>query len=78
MIEMTEKYTAYLAMLATRDQALMMLGALALLVVLAWELIGSLVPDPWGSRLRRVYLVGGMLLYLGTLIVVFQLKGSPQ
>lgn len=66
---MTEKYTAYIQMLAVRDQALCSLAALAIGVALAWELI-RLWPAPWTDAIRRLYLIGGMALYVITLIVV--------
>lgn len=65
---MTEKYTAYIQMLAVRDQALCSLAALAIGVALAWELL-SLWPAPWYPAVRRLYLIGGMMLYVITLVL---------
>jgi len=74
---MTEKYTAYLSMLAVRDQALCSLAALAIGVALAWELI-KLWPEPWTDAVRRLYLIGGMVLYVITLIVVALMGDGPN
>lgn len=67
---MTDKYTAYLHMLETRDTAIVSLALLALGVILAWEALRWLPPD-WVPRLRPAYLIGGGLLYTITLIVLF-------
>ena len=66
---MTEKYTAYLELLRSRDHVLTTLAALALLTVLAWEVLNTL-PEPWRGRLRSIYLIGGLIVYLATLIVL--------
>jgi len=64
---MTEKYTAYINMLATRDQALTTLAVMALGVVLTWLTIHTL-PEPWNRRFYRLYLVLGAVIYVGLLL----------
>lgn len=74
---MTEKYSAYLQLLATRDQALIMLGLMAFSVVLAWEL-RTLWPVAWRARVSQLYLIGGLALYFVTLVIVALIGANPN
>jgi hypothetical protein len=73
----TEKYSAYLQLLATRDQALISLAALAFCVVLAWEL-RSLWPVSWRAPVSKLYLIGGLALYFATLVIVALIGANPN
>lgn len=66
---MTDKYHAYIQLMTSRDSALVSLAAIAVITVLAWEAL-RMTPDPWRSRLTPLYLIGGYVLYLGTLIAL--------
>lgn len=72
---MTEKYLAYIQMLAIRDNALSTLAMMALGVVMAWEVVVTL-PAPWPARLRSFYLAAGMGAYLLILIALYFFQGA--
>ena len=72
---MTEKYTAYLLMLQSRDQALTSLAVLALATVLAWQVLQTL-PPPWRARLARLYVWGGGAFYVLLMIGLTFWKGE--
>ncbi len=65
---MTPRYDAYLQAIANRDATYMQLALIALALVAAWCLI-SLMPKQFQGWVRKVYLVGGMVLYLITILV---------
>jgi hypothetical protein len=64
---MTPRFDAYMLSMANRDQALMQLALIALVLVAAWRFVG-LAPVQVQPVMRRVYLVGGGVLYVVTLL----------
>jgi hypothetical protein len=70
---MTEKYLAYLQNLAIRDLAMNALATLALATVIAWEIVNRL-PINWRWPASRAYLVGGMILFIVTLLLVASIQ----
>jgi hypothetical protein len=67
---MTEKYIAYVDMLASRDQVLTTLAVMAMATILAWQVLETL-PNPWRARLSRLYLWGGTAFYALLIIALF-------
>ena len=67
---MTDKYDLWIAHLARRDELLFRLALVAMGAVLAWELL-RFVPPAWAARLRPLYMLGGMLILAGTVVVIF-------
>lgn len=67
MIQPTDRYARWMAMLAQSDQNLVLLAEIAVGAVIAWQLIARL-PAPWAARLRIAFLVasGGVLLVVLT------------
>lgn len=65
---LTDRFTAYQASLLQRDMALTQLTVIALVLVMAYVLVGKLPIriQPW---IRGVYLIGGALLYVLTMLV---------
>lgn len=55
----TERYRQWVALLAASDRVLVQLAGLAVLAVVGWELLRR-VREPWHSRLRLLYLAGGL------------------
>ena len=67
---MTDKYDLWIAHLARRDELLFRLALVAMGAVLAWELL-RFVPPAWAARRRPLYMLGGMLILAGTVVVIF-------
>jgi len=67
---MTDKYDLWIAHLARRDELLFRLALVAMGAMLAWELL-RFVPPTWAARLRPLYMLGGMLILAGTVVVIF-------
>ena len=71
---MTQKYNAYIALLAARDSMVALLAALALGTVISWELLTNRKTTPFNAsqtKLARVVLLaGGLALYILTLIIL--------
>lgn len=68
---MNEKYEAYLSVMQQRDTAMVSLAIMALAIIAAWELVPFVVPGERARRtLRKLFLIGGPLLYAATLIVL--------
>jgi hypothetical protein len=63
---MSPRYGAWLASLALRDATLISLAVSGIALALAWCLL-DLVPLPWSARLKRLYLIAGIPLYLATI-----------
>ena len=63
----TERYRAWVAMLAASDRVLVQLVGLAVLAVVGWELLRR-VRAPWQDRLRLLYLAAGV----GTLLTALR------
>ncbi|HEY4691112.1 MAG TPA: hypothetical protein VIK33_17510 [Anaerolineae bacterium] len=59
---MTDRYTAWLAVIAQRDWALTQFTLIALLVVLAWEGI-RLWPERFRSVIRFGFLLAGVIAF---------------
>jgi len=68
---MTARYQLYLTALAERDQTLVLLTIIALSLVAAWISLDyfSWLPKKFVDRLKGFYMVGGIGLYLFTLIL---------
>jgi len=66
----TDNYRAWQEALNQRDQALIAMFGLALLMVGSY-LVTYLpwVPPAWGRRIRLSYEIGGILLYIGIIVV---------
>lgn len=66
----TDNYRAWQLALADRDRALYGMLLLAFLLVGSYLFTyAKWVPSKWGKRIRFAYEVGGILLYIGTIIV---------
>lgn len=65
MIQPTDRYSRWIAMLAQSDRNLVLLGEIAVVTVIAYQLLGRL-PAPWAARVRVAFLwaSGGVLLVL--------------
>jgi ABC-type Fe3+ transport system permease subunit len=72
---MTERYTAWLASNSQVYSTLTTLGAIAMALVLAWELT-RYIPGRLGKWLRRVYAPGGLALYVATIIISYYSTGG--
>jgi len=66
---MTDKYMAYLELLANRDHMMNLLSIMAVSIVLAWYGSRSL-PANWYRSLRVLWLIGGIVLYVVTVLIV--------
>jgi len=66
---MTDKYMAYLELLANRDHMMNLLSIMAVSIVLAWYGSRSL-PTNWYRSLRYLWLIGGIVLYVVTVLIV--------
>jgi hypothetical protein len=64
---MTERYDAWLAAIALRDQTYAGLALIALLIVVVWELSRYIHPAWLSVWVRRIYLVAGPLLFVAGL-----------
>ena len=66
----TDNYRAWQIALQQRDQALYGLLALAFMLVGSYLFTyAAWVPPVWGRRIRVAYEVGGILLYIGIVVV---------
>lgn len=66
----TDNYNAWQLALADRDRALYGMFLLAFLLVGSYLLTYvNWVPPKWGKRIRFAYEVGGILLYIGIIVV---------
>lgn len=66
----TSNYSAWQLALKQRDQALY--GLLLLAVVLVGSYLftyAKWLPPAWGKRIRIAYEIGGVMLYIGIIIV---------
>lgn len=68
---MTERYDAWIAAIALRDQTYAALALIALLIVLVWELSRYMYPAWLSVWMRRIYLVAGPLLWCAGLLVSY-------
>jgi hypothetical protein len=68
---MTERYDAWIAAIALRDQTYADLAMVALMIVLAWELSRYLYPAWLSVWVRRIYLVAGPLLFAAGLLASY-------
>ena len=66
---MTPQYLNYLKILHTRDHVMVILGVMALGVVAGWILSREL-PDQWRRRIRRVYLVTCLMMFVMLVILL--------
>jgi hypothetical protein len=57
----SERYTRWVAMLAQSDANLVLLAAIALALVAAWQVTPRL-PAPWAGRLRVLEMLGGLIV----------------
>jgi hypothetical protein len=73
---MTEKYYAWLKYYAQRNSAMLGIAAVAVMMVMAWELVGFY--PPWLSRnMRTAYLIAGLLVFVLTITLsYFGLEGK--
>lgn len=66
----TDNYKAWQLAIADRDRALYGMLLLAFLLVGSYLLTYvNWIPPKWGKRIRFFYEVGGILLYIGIIIV---------
>ena len=66
----TSNYRAWQLALQQRDQALYALLALAFMLVGSYLFTyAKWIPQIWGRRIRAAYEMGGILLYIGIVIV---------
>jgi len=64
---MSDRYTAWLGVLAERDRALWSLFVLAGLFVVAWH-VTPLVGDlPVRKKVQVIFLIGGLIVFYGSL-----------
>ena len=64
---MSDRYTAWLGVLAERDRALWSLFVLAGLFVVAWHISPLIDELPWRKQIQFIFLFGGFLLFYGSL-----------
>lgn len=70
----TDNYRAWQLLLDQRDKALYMLLGIAIILVGSYLITYvNWIPAKLGKRLRLIYEIGGLALYIGTIIVC--LKG---
>ena len=70
---MTEKYTSYLKLLATRDLTMVMLTIMAVGVVLTYLLYKNFIPSSLKRFEKQIHagvMICGLALYVTTLIVL--------
>jgi len=66
----TDNYRAWQALLNQRDQALYAMFGLAVLFIGSYLITYvSWIPEKTGRMLRAAYEIGGILLYIGIIIV---------
>ena len=66
----TENFTAWQQALQDRDRALYGLLLLAFVLVGSYLLTyAKWIPPKWGARIRGAYEVGGILMYIGIIVV---------
>lgn len=74
---MTERYAAWMAYFVMRDTALVNQATFAVSLVAAY-LLRQALPPVWREPLRRLYLVGGIPLYVFTVSIgLFDLQVDP-
>jgi mannitol-specific phosphotransferase system IIBC component len=75
---MTEKYFAWLRYYSQRNNAMLGIAAVAVMMVLAWEMIRFFpLPAAWLGRVRQAYLIAGLLVFLLTIVLsYFGLEGK--
>lgn len=66
---MSERFDAWLSLLAQRDAALVSIASLAGMAVINWHIL-RWMPDAWRAKFGRVYLVSMVVLLYATLAVV--------
>jgi hypothetical protein len=75
---MTWRYSYWLAIEASRNATLWNLALMAIALVMAWEMLYLLPPSKTKTViiLRQLYLVGGLLLFFGGLIISYFVTGG--
>lgn len=66
---MTDRYSAYLQVLETRDAALLQLAWLALAAVVLWQGF-KMLPSQWQQRFENLFLTIGVSVFYISLIVI--------
>jgi thiol:disulfide interchange protein len=67
---MDPRYKALLQAMADRDATLAVLAVIAISLVAAWVILGRLPIKPaWSAALQKIYMAGGIVLYLVTIAV---------
>lgn len=75
---MTDKYFAWLKYYQQRNNAMLGITAVAVMMVLAWEMVSFYpLPPAWLSRFRQAYLIAGLLVFFLTIVLsYFGLEGK--
>lgn len=75
---MTEKYFAWLKYYQQRNNAMLGIAAVAVMMVLAWEMVRFYpLPSAWLARFRQVYLIAGLAVFVLTIVLsYFRLEGK--
>jgi tellurite resistance protein TehA-like permease len=68
---MTPRYDAYLLAIALRDTTFIQLALIAVALVAAWCLVDKL-PKQFQPLVRKIYLIGGGMLFVVTLLVTVE------
>jgi hypothetical protein len=75
---MTDKYFAWLKYYAQRNNAMLGISAVAVMMVLAWEMVRFYpLPPAWLGRVRQAYLIAGLAVFALTIVLsYFGLEGK--
>jgi len=74
---MTIKYFYWLGQQQARDDTLWRLALIAIGLVAAWDLLRYVSPA-WAARLRPLYLIGGILLFVAGMLIPFISTGGAS